>query len=219
MRFAFICEHRHDWSIERLCQVLQVSTRGYRAWKVRPVRLRQRIDLKALAHIREHFALSNSTYGRPRMSKKLKEAGLDVGERRVGRLMKLNGIRPVRNRRHKVTTDSPRSDQSAGQKLPQEPSIRTRAYQLTVLRSHHLSRGVRQAFLRGLAFHRSSAQSVCCVSAKTPGRVAWKTLSSAGVAVPTRIQVSYPGASNVRTSTPCLARDSFTAREGLFVST
>lgn len=106
MRFAFICEHRHDWSIERLRQVLQVLTRGYRAWKVRLVCLRQRIDLKALAHIREHFAPSNSTYGRPRVTMELKEAGLDVGERRVGRLMKLNGIRPVRIRRHKVTTDS-----------------------------------------------------------------------------------------------------------------
>ena len=36
----------------------------------------------------------------------LKEAGLDVGERRGGRLMKLNEIKPVRTRRHKVTTDS-----------------------------------------------------------------------------------------------------------------
>jgi len=36
----------------------------------------------------------------------LKEAGLDVGERRVGRLMRLNGIKPVRTRTHKVTTDS-----------------------------------------------------------------------------------------------------------------
>ena len=36
----------------------------------------------------------------------LKEVGLDVGERRVGRLMKINGIRPVRARKHKVTTDS-----------------------------------------------------------------------------------------------------------------
>ncbi|GLV27335.1 hypothetical protein TomTYG45_37590 [Sphingobium sp. TomTYG45] len=36
----------------------------------------------------------------------LKEAGLDVGERRVGRLMRINGIKPVRTRKHKVTTDS-----------------------------------------------------------------------------------------------------------------
>ena len=36
----------------------------------------------------------------------LKEAGLAVGERRVGRLMKLGGIKPVRTRKHKITTNS-----------------------------------------------------------------------------------------------------------------
>ena len=35
-----------------------------------------------------------------------KETVLDVGERRVGRLTKINGIEPVRTRKHKVTTDS-----------------------------------------------------------------------------------------------------------------
>jgi putative transposase len=40
------------------------------------------------------------------MTMEFKEAGLDVGERRVGQLMKINGIRPVRTRKHKVTTDS-----------------------------------------------------------------------------------------------------------------
>ena len=36
----------------------------------------------------------------------LKETGLDIGERRVGRLMRINGVKPVRTRKHKVTTDS-----------------------------------------------------------------------------------------------------------------
>jgi transposase InsO family protein len=40
------------------------------------------------------------------MTMELKEAGLEVGERRVGRLMEANGIRPVRTHRHKVTTNS-----------------------------------------------------------------------------------------------------------------
>ena len=40
------------------------------------------------------------------MTMELKEVRLDIGERRVGRLMKINGIRPVPTRRHKVTTDS-----------------------------------------------------------------------------------------------------------------
>ena len=64
--------------------------------------VRQRGDLKVLAHIREHYGLSLGTYGRPRLTMELKE----VGERRVGRLMHINGIKPVRTRRHKVTTNS-----------------------------------------------------------------------------------------------------------------
>jgi putative transposase len=40
------------------------------------------------------------------MTMELKEAGLAVGERRVGRLMRINGIRPVRTRKHKVTTNN-----------------------------------------------------------------------------------------------------------------
>lgn len=106
MRFAFVHEHRSRWSVEGLCRVLQLSTRGYRAWVARPVSQRARTDLKVLAHIREQYSLSKGTYGRPRMTLELKEEGLAVGERRVGRLMRLNGIRPVRTRRHKVTTDS-----------------------------------------------------------------------------------------------------------------
>jgi len=62
--------------------------------------------MKVLAHIREQYRLSLGSYGRPRMTMELKEVGLDVGERRVGRLMKINGIKPVRTRKHKVTTNS-----------------------------------------------------------------------------------------------------------------
>ena len=59
-----------------------------------------------LAHIREQHRLSLNSYGRPRMTAELKELGLNVGERRVGRLMRQNAISVVRNRKHKVTTDS-----------------------------------------------------------------------------------------------------------------
>ena len=49
--------------------------------------------MKVLAHIREQYGVSLGSYGRPRITMELKEVGLDVGERRVGRLMKINGIR------------------------------------------------------------------------------------------------------------------------------
>lgn len=62
--------------------------------------------MAVLAHIREQYSLSLGSYGRLRMTIERKEAGLPAGERRVGRLVRLNGITPVRTRRLKVTTDS-----------------------------------------------------------------------------------------------------------------
>jgi transposase InsO family protein len=85
--------------VELICRVMQVSTRGYRSWRSRPISQRARTDMKVLAHIREQYRLSLGSYGRPRMTMELKEVGLTVGERRVGRLMRINGIKPVRTRR------------------------------------------------------------------------------------------------------------------------
>ncbi len=59
-----------------------------------------------LAHIKEQSRLSLGSYGRPRMTEELKELGLNVGHRRVGRLMRENDIRVERSKKHKVTTDS-----------------------------------------------------------------------------------------------------------------
>ena len=106
MRFSFIDKHRDQLPVERLCEVMDVSARGYRAWKTRPLSERQKMDLIVLAHIREQFELSLGSYGRPRMTEELKEVGLPVGHRRVGRIMRENGIQVHRNKKYKVTTDS-----------------------------------------------------------------------------------------------------------------
>ncbi len=63
-------------------------------------------DMVLLAHIREQHRLSLNSYGRPRMTEELKEIGLNVGHRRVGRLMRQNGISVVRTHKYKATTDS-----------------------------------------------------------------------------------------------------------------
>ena len=106
MRFAFIEEHRKHFPVDRLCRMLNVTSRGFRAWYSRPVSQRQRNDIILLAHIREQYHLSLGSYGRPRMTQELNEIGLSVGHRRIGRLMRDNGIRVVRTRKYKVTTDS-----------------------------------------------------------------------------------------------------------------
>ncbi len=106
MRFAFVEEHQKHVPVERLCRMLRVTSRGYRAWRRRPISRRQREDMVLLAHIREQHHLSLGSYGRPRMTQELKEAGLFVGHRRVGRLMRDNRIYVVRTHKYKATTDS-----------------------------------------------------------------------------------------------------------------
>lgn len=100
MKFAFIEEHRSHLPVERLCQILDVTSRGYRSWRKRPISQRQRDNMVILAHIRKQYHLSHGSYGHPIMTQELKEVGLVVG-----RLMRQNNIRIVRKRQCKVTTD------------------------------------------------------------------------------------------------------------------
>ena len=106
MKFKFIADYQGVLPINRLCEIMEVSPRGYRAYRNRPLSPSQCKDLVVLAHIREQFALSLGSYGRPRMTEELKEAGINVGHRRVGRLMRDNDIRVERSKKYKATTDS-----------------------------------------------------------------------------------------------------------------
>ena len=110
MRFQFIAEYRGDLSRARLCRLMQVSDRGLRAWRHRPPSLCQRRDMILLAHIREQHQLSLGSYGRPRMTQELNELGVQVGQRRVARIMRDNGIQILRIRKFKRTTHCPTGD-------------------------------------------------------------------------------------------------------------
>ena len=106
MRFAFIDAWKEEWSVEFLCRIMKVTSRGFRAWRVRPMSQRQRDDMILLAHIREQHRLSLESCGRPRMTEELQELGLNVGHGRVGRLMRENDIKAIRTQKYKATTDS-----------------------------------------------------------------------------------------------------------------
>jgi len=106
MRFRLVDQAKAAFPVQRLCKVLGVSQSGYFAWKHRAASGRQRGDMVLLAHIRSAFALSNGTYGRPRMTRELQDDGHPVGRRRTARLMRENGLRARQKRRFKRTTDS-----------------------------------------------------------------------------------------------------------------
>ena len=78
MRFRLIDAAKEEFPVQRLCEVLGVSQSGYFAWRGRPACRRQREDMVLLAHLRSAFALSNGTYGSPRMTRELQDDGLKV---------------------------------------------------------------------------------------------------------------------------------------------
>ncbi|MGO4917893.1 IS3 family transposase [Pseudogemmobacter sp. W21_MBD1_M6] len=106
VKFQYIAEYRGMLTRSHLCRLMGVSERGLHAWKHRPPSHRQRRDMVLLAHIRDQHRLSLGSYGRPRMTEELNELGIHVGQRRVGRLMRQNGIQVIRSRKFKRTTDS-----------------------------------------------------------------------------------------------------------------
>lgn len=91
MRVWFVEEQRGASLIERLCRVMNVSPpRGLRDFRSRPASRRQRTDMVVLAQIEAQSRLSLDSCGRPRMTEDLKEVGVDIGHRRVGRVRQEN---------------------------------------------------------------------------------------------------------------------------------
>ena len=94
-----------------MCRALKVSPQGYHQWYKRATRRAERgkseralKDKVRLAH-----AQSRRTYGRIRVRRELKSQGITVSEKRVGRLMREEGLRAKAAKKYKATTDSAHS--------------------------------------------------------------------------------------------------------------
>ena len=106
MKYAFIHQHRFQYSITALCRRLNVSSSGYRHWRHYPVSIRQQKDQAIVIHLKEIHRECKSTYGYRRMYHAARLQGLDVGRNRVHRLMRVNGIMARYKRKYKTTTNS-----------------------------------------------------------------------------------------------------------------
>lgn len=99
-------DHRHIFPIERMCQLLGVSTSGYYKWLQRGESLREQENRALTRRIEEVHRQSRSIYGSPRITRELHKEGVRISKPRVERLMKKAGIRSVTGRKFKKTTDS-----------------------------------------------------------------------------------------------------------------
>lgn len=94
----------HDAAV--VCRVLGVSESGYHAWRTRPPSRREVRDAELSARIKAIHAMSDGTYGAPRIRAELEEVdGIRIGIRHVARLMRKARISGVSRRRFCKTTE------------------------------------------------------------------------------------------------------------------
>jgi putative transposase len=106
VKYAWIEQQRERYPVERLCALLGVSRSGFYDWRDRPTSERQRSDERLVVELRARYHRHRGKYGRPRLTRDLREDGFRVNHKRVRRLMLREGLQARRPRRFVRTTDS-----------------------------------------------------------------------------------------------------------------
>jgi putative transposase len=107
VKYACITRHCGAFKLRLMCRVLEVAPSGYYAWRKRPPCLHAIADERLLLNVRIAYAASTGRYGAPRVHRELQAAGLHVGQKRVARLMREDGlVGRRRTARGARTTDS-----------------------------------------------------------------------------------------------------------------
>ena len=92
---SFIEDHRTNWGVEPICQMLQFAPATYYAARARPVCARKAKDEELKVQIRRVWNEHLRVYGADKVWAQLKREGLTVARCTVERLMRVLGLRGV----------------------------------------------------------------------------------------------------------------------------
>jgi len=108
MIYKFIEDNEQIYTAKRIAIALGIGEGRYQRWKKRMknVSKTQRRVLFLKKVIASTFYNAKQRYGSPRISKELENQGIKISKGQVANYMKQLGLRCIRTRRYKVTTDS-----------------------------------------------------------------------------------------------------------------
>ncbi|MEU3092363.1 IS3 family transposase [Streptomyces massasporeus] len=109
-RFQFVADHQRRYGVKRLCTILGIARSSFYYWRRTAAdrAARQAADVRLAARIRAVHRESDGTYGVPRITAELREAGEHVNHKRIARVMRGAGLAGVRlRRRHRTTVADP----------------------------------------------------------------------------------------------------------------
>lgn len=106
MIYQFIKEHQHEYRVLKMCQVLGVSSSGYYDWLKRSLSERKKARKELTEAIKRVYHQSKKRYGSIKITRHLRNEGLNVCERTVQRIMTEEGLKSITARKFKATTNS-----------------------------------------------------------------------------------------------------------------
>ena len=103
--YTLIAANQAELPVARLCDTLGVSKSGYYDWHERAPSARVQADHTLVERIKAAHAMSDETYGMPRIRAELADEGIHTSRKRIARLMRTHKLRGVSRRRgYTVTT-------------------------------------------------------------------------------------------------------------------
>jgi putative transposase len=112
-RFVFIHRLRNRFTVKRLCRILVTDRSNYYLWARTQARRDERKRRKReLVELIVEVHTAHPAYGAERTTRELKRQGIEVGRRRVARLMREHGIAGITRRRRRSST-KPDADAAA----------------------------------------------------------------------------------------------------------
>lgn len=99
------------------CKILLVSASGYYHWRGRPLSVRKAEDERLWKKIKKHWEDSRKTYGRLRLTEKLKDEGEKVGKNRVEKIMKHHNIQGIGKKKFKPVTTTSNHDLPVAERI------------------------------------------------------------------------------------------------------
>jgi putative transposase len=116
-------EQHTEFSVRRMCQLLEVSPSGYDEWRGRPPRTAGEAAQQVQARVQHYFTPGRGTYGTRRIKHLLAQEGRQVSRRRIGRMLAEAGLRCKTRRKFKAPTAAGQAQTVAPNQLNREFTV------------------------------------------------------------------------------------------------
>jgi len=93
VKYAFIRDHRDQFTIRAMCKMMRLHRSGFYSWLEKPLSDRRIEDQRLLKQIKESYVASGATYGSPWIHRDLRDAGETCSVHRVARIMRENKLK------------------------------------------------------------------------------------------------------------------------------